>query len=71
VSDRDFAEFTAAASLCMVHIAAYSEELILRMSQNFGLCTGSLHLTGSSIMPQKKKSRAPELARGKTGVWLT
>lgn len=37
VSDRDFAiEFTAAASLCMVHISRMSEELILWMSQNFG-----------------------------------
>ncbi|MDP2092338.1 MAG: argininosuccinate lyase, partial [Hydrogenophaga sp.] len=36
VSDRDFAiEFTAAASLCMVHISRFSEELILWMSQNF------------------------------------
>lgn len=36
VSDRDFAiEFTAAASLCMVHISRMSEELILWMSQNF------------------------------------
>ncbi len=37
VSDRDFAiEFTAAASLCMVHISRLSEELIIWMSQNFG-----------------------------------
>src|SRR5690349_15246414 len=37
VSDRDFAiEFTAAASLAMVHISRMSEELILWMSQNFG-----------------------------------
>ena len=37
VSDRDFAiEFTAASSLCMVHISRLSEELILWMSQNFG-----------------------------------
>src|SRR5690606_29131929 len=37
VSDRDFAiEFTAAASLVMVHVSRMSEELILWMSQNFG-----------------------------------
>jgi argininosuccinate lyase len=37
VSDRDFAiEFTAAATLCMVHISRLSEELIVWMSQNFG-----------------------------------
>ncbi|MBC7609249.1 MAG: argininosuccinate lyase [Polaromonas sp.] len=69
VSDRDFAiEFTAAASLAMVHISRMSEELILWMSQNFGF----IHIpdrftTGSSIMPQKKNPDVPELARGKTG----
>src|SRR5688572_30743901 len=37
VSDRDFAiEFAGAASLAMVHISRFSEELILWMSQNFG-----------------------------------
>ncbi|HRF22259.1 MAG TPA: argininosuccinate lyase, partial [Comamonas denitrificans] len=37
VSDRDFAiEFSAAASLVMVHISRLSEELIVWMSQNFG-----------------------------------
>ena len=37
VSDRDFAiEFTAAASLAMVHVSRLSEELVLWMSQNFG-----------------------------------
>ena len=38
VSDRDFAiEFSAAASLCMVHISRMSEELILWMSQKLRL----------------------------------
>ena len=69
VSDRDFAiEFTAAASIAMIHISRMSEELILWMSQNFGF----IHIpdrftTGSSIMPQKKNPDVPELARGKTG----
>ena len=69
VSDRDFAiEFTAAASIAMVHISRMSEELIMWMSQNFGF----IHIpdrftTGSSIMPQKKNPDVPELARGKTG----
>ncbi|MGB4116007.1 MAG: argininosuccinate lyase [Polaromonas sp.] len=69
VSDRDFAiEFTAAASIAMIHISRLSEELILWMSQNFGF----IHIpdrftTGSSIMPQKKNPDVPELARGKTG----
>ncbi len=69
VSDRDFAiEFTAAASLAMVHISRMSEELILWMSQNFGFIhIADRFTTGSSIMPQKKNPDVPELARGKTG----
>ncbi|RYX88287.1 MAG: argininosuccinate lyase [Comamonadaceae bacterium] len=69
VSDRDFAiEFTAAASLAMVHISRMSEELILWMSQNFGFIQiADRFTTGSSIMPQKKNPDVPELARGKTG----
>ncbi len=69
VSDRDFAiEFSAAASLCMVHISRFSEELVLWMSQNFGFIQISDRFTtGSSIMPQKKNPDVPELARGKTG----
>ncbi len=69
VSDRDFAiEFTAAASLVMVHVSRLSEELILWMSQNFGFIElPDRYCTGSSIMPQKKNPDVPELARGKTG----
>ena len=69
VSDRDFAiEFTAAASLCMVHISRLSEELILWMSQNFGFIRmADRFTTGSSIMPQKKNPDVAELARGKSG----
>ncbi|WP_313074846.1 argininosuccinate lyase [Melaminivora sp.] len=69
VSDRDFAiEFTAAASLVMVHISRLSEELIVWMSQNFGFIRiADRFTTGSSIMPQKKNPDVPELARGKTG----
>ncbi|WP_298834752.1 argininosuccinate lyase [uncultured Piscinibacter sp.] len=69
VSDRDFAiEFSAAASLAMVHISRFSEELVLWMSQNFGFIDlADRFCTGSSIMPQKKNPDVPELARGKTG----
>ncbi|NBT92896.1 MAG: argininosuccinate lyase, partial [Betaproteobacteria bacterium] len=69
VSDRDFAmEFTAAASISMVHISRLSEELVLWMSQNFGFIRlADRFTTGSSIMPQKKNPDVPELARGKTG----
>ena len=53
VSDRDFAiEFTAAASLCMVHISRLSEELIIWMSQNFGFIRIADRFTsGARIMP--------------------
>lgn len=69
VSDRDFAiEFAGAASLVMVHVSRFSEELILWMSQNFGFIRiADRFTTGSSIMPQKKNPDVPELARGKTG----
>jgi argininosuccinate lyase len=69
VSDRDFAiEFSAAATLAMVHISRLSEELILWMSQSFGFINiADRFCTGSSIMPQKKNPDVPELARGKTG----
>jgi argininosuccinate lyase len=69
VSDRDFAiEFSAAASLVMVHISRLSEELIIWMSQNFAFIKlADRYTTGSSIMPQKKNPDVPELARGKTG----
>src|SRR3989344_453185 len=69
VSDRDFAiEFTAAASLLMVHVSRLSEELILWMSQSFGFIDlADRFYTGSSIMPQKKNPHEPQPARGKTG----
>jgi argininosuccinate lyase len=69
VSDRDFAiEFTAAASLAMVHVSRLAEELVLWMSQNFGFIEiADRFTTGSSIMPQKKNPDVPELARGKVG----
>ncbi len=69
VSDRDFAmEFTAAASVVMVHLSRLSEELILWMSPRFGFIElADRHCTGSSIMPQKKNPDVPELVRGKTG----
>jgi argininosuccinate lyase len=69
VSDRDFAiEFTAAASLAMVHVSRLSEELVLWMSPSFGFIRiADRFTTGSSIMPQKKNPDVPELARGKTG----
>ncbi|AUH53057.1 argininosuccinate lyase [Chromobacterium sp. ATCC 53434] len=69
VSDRDFAiEFTAAASLVMIHLSRLSEELILWMSPRVGFIDiADRFCTGSSIMPQKKNPDVPELVRGKSG----
>ncbi len=69
VSDRDFAiEFTAAASLIMMHISRFSEELVMWISPRIGFIDiADRFCTGSSIMPQKKNPDVPELARGKTG----
>jgi len=69
VSDRDFAiEFSAAASLAMIHVSRLSEELVLWMSQSFGfIALADRFTTGSSIMPQKKNPDVAELARGKSG----
>ncbi|MBO7081590.1 MAG: argininosuccinate lyase [Neisseriaceae bacterium] len=69
VSDRDFAmEFTAAASIMMIHFSRLSEELILWMSPRVGFIDiADRFCTGSSIMPQKKNPDVPELVRGKSG----
>jgi len=69
VSDRDFIiEFLAAASLCMMHLSRFSEEMILWSSAEFGFIElPDSFATGSSIMPQKKNPDVPELVRGKTG----
>ena len=69
VSDRDFAiEFTAAASVFMMHLSRFSEELILWSSPRFAFIDiADRFCTGSSIMPQKKNPDVPELVRGKTG----
>ncbi len=68
VSDRDFAiEFTAAASILMMHMSRMSEELIIWSSAQFHFVTLSdSFCTGSSIMPQKKNPDVPELIRGKS-----
>jgi argininosuccinate lyase len=69
VSDRDFAiEFTSAASLIMMHLSRFSEELILWTSAQFDFIRlPDRFCTGSSIMPQKKNPDVPELVRGKSG----
>lgn len=69
VSDRDFAiEFCAAASLLMMHLSRFSEEIILWSSSEFAFIElDDAFSTGSSIMPQKKNPDVAELVRGKTG----
>jgi argininosuccinate lyase len=68
VSDRDFAiEFNSFASLLMMHLSRFSEELIIWASAQFDFVDlGDAFCTGSSIMPQKKNPDVPELIRGKT-----
>ncbi|MEQ8954058.1 MAG: argininosuccinate lyase, partial [Gammaproteobacteria bacterium] len=69
VSDRDFAiELAAAASLIMIHLSRFSEELVLWTSAQFSFIElPDRFCTGSSIMPQKKNPDVPELVRGKSG----
>ncbi len=68
VSDRDFAiEFCATASIAMMHLSRWSEELVLWTSQQFRFIElPDRFCTGSSIMPQKKNPDVPELIRGKS-----
>ena len=69
VSDRDFAiEFCFAASVILLHLSRWSEELILWSSEAFGFVElDDAYCTGSSMMPQKKNPDVLELIRGKTG----
>lgn len=69
VSARDFVcEFLSSASILMMHLSRFSEELVLWSSQEFGFIEFSdAFSTGSSIMPQKKNPDMAELIRGKTG----
>jgi argininosuccinate lyase len=69
VSDRDFAlEFMSCASICMMHLSRFCEELVLWCSSEFAFVEmDDAFSTGSSIMPQKKNPDMAELIRGKTG----
>jgi argininosuccinate lyase len=69
VSDRDFvAEFIFAASLIMMHLSRFCEDLILWSTEEFGYIEiADAFTTGSSLMPQKKNPDVAELIRGKTG----
>jgi argininosuccinate lyase len=69
VSDRDFIlEFLGDASILMMHLSRFCEELVLWSSTEFGFVElDDAYCTGSSIMPQKKNPDVAELVRGKTG----
>ncbi|CAM8950734.1 unnamed protein product [Rhodiola kirilowii] len=60
VSDRDFVlELLSANSITAIHLSRLGEEWVLWASEEFGFITPSDSVsTGSSIMPQKKKSRS-------------
>jgi len=66
-SDRDFiVEFQSWASLLMVHLSQFAEDLII-LNSNRCIKMSDAYCTGSSLMPQKKNPDALELLRGKTG----
>lgn len=69
VADRDFiVEFLFWATLTMVHLSRFAEDLIIYSSREFGFVTlADAYSTGSSLMPQKKNPDALELLRGKSG----
>ena len=69
VSDRDFLlEYLSAASICMMHLSRFCEELILWNTNEFRFVEmDDAFATGSSIMPQKKNPDFAELIRGKSG----
>ncbi|MBQ7563998.1 MAG: argininosuccinate lyase [Lachnospiraceae bacterium] len=69
VSDRDYLiEYLADASILMMHLSRFCEELILWNSNEYGFIElDDSYSTGSSIMPQKKNPDIAELIRGKCG----
>jgi argininosuccinate lyase len=69
VADRDFiAEFIFSASVVMMHMSRFCEDLVIWSSNEFHYIEISdAFTTGSSIMPQKKNPDVAELIRGKTG----
>ena len=66
-SDRDFiAEFLTWASMLMVHLSQFAEDVIILNMQKC-VKMSDAYCTGSSLMPQKKNPDALELLRGKSG----
>ncbi|MBD2809306.1 argininosuccinate lyase [Xenorhabdus sp. Vera] len=69
VSDRDHVlELLSGASISMIHLSRFAEDLIFFNSGEAGFVELSDRVTsGSSLMPQKKNPDALELIRGKCG----
>lgn len=69
VADRDaFLEAMSAASISMVHLSRFSEEIVLWATAEFSFVKiDDSFTTGSSMMPQKKNPDVAELVRGKCG----
>jgi len=69
VSDRDHViELLSCASISMMHLSRFAEDLIFYNSGEAGFVEMSdLVSSGSSLMPQKKNPDACELIRGKAG----
>lgn len=69
VSDRDHVvELLSNASLSMIHLSRFAEDLIIFNSGEANFIELSDKVTsGSSLMPQKKNPDALELIRGKAG----
>ena len=69
VSDRDHVvELLSTASISMIHLSRFAEDLIFYNSGEAGFVEMSdLVSSGSSLMPQKKNPDACELIRGKSG----
>ena len=67
VSDRDFVlDFLYSVSVCSIHISRIAEEFIIWNSDAFNLIKlNDKVVTGSSIMPQKKKSRSIRIFKRK------
>ena len=70
VSDRDFAlELVSVLASVAVHLSRLAEDLILWMTEEFGiLALDDAVATGSSLMPQKKNPDVLELIRGQAGL---
>ena len=69
VADRDYLlEYLSCASIIMMHLSRFSEEIIIWNSNEYRFIElDDGFSTGSSIMPQKKNPDIAELVRGKCG----